>query len=127
MNNRELTWFNNLINKIKKDEGYYVTISNCEDYTFARITNTHIISGLATSDSSVVEPLRGKISIGPRELGQWWHAPMVLFLPTNDRQVKFILKQLKFWGSEEGLHIFKNEIRSKYIFQYPLADVYGFK
>lgn len=120
-----LEYFNNLVERLKK-EGYTITLENNEhkkeQYIFARITGKSIYGGFCNKINSdeIYTYLNGKIAIDHEDcFDKWSKCPLNLEIPTNEEQMQYLLKQLEFWGSEEGYDLSNIYEFDRWISSYP--------
>lgn len=116
--------FITLVDKLK-EKGYKVVIKNHKLYKFAKIDGKNITGGFCSKHdenniNSSYSYINGKISIDHKDcFDKWSKCPLVLEIPSNKGQMNYLLKQLEFWGSDEGYKISNQYEFEQWVNSYP--------
>lgn len=119
-----MSQFKQLVERLQK-EGFQVEILPYNLYQFARITGKNIFAGFCDPHengtiNSSYSYINGSIAADHVEcFDKWRRCPLNLPLPSNEKEMVFLMKQLHFLGSEEG-YVTSNECEhEKYVLKYP--------
>lgn len=119
--------FDILIDKLKS-VGYMIELDSKETYKFAYIKGNCIAGGVWYGNDDLVMDRLGLY--GPRYknmivvdhkncFDKWSRCPLKVPVPENDKQMEFLLKELAFWGTDEGYKISNEYDFDRYIKEYP--------
>ncbi|MCU7667779.1 hypothetical protein [Bacillus thuringiensis] len=115
--------FNDLVTFLKNN-GYSVEVNERQAYKFARVTGNNILAGFCTKHDknhtyAAYSYINGKISADHVDcFDRWRKCPMQLDLPSNSKEMDYVLSQLKHWGSDEGLTISEEYDYEKWVLDY---------
>ncbi|WCK57506.1 hypothetical protein PP175_25915 (plasmid) [Aneurinibacillus sp. Ricciae_BoGa-3] len=108
-----------------KQAGYTIELEIGDLYDFVTVTGQNVIGGFCSphdpnSVGASYSYLNGKIAIDHVDcFDKWSKCPLILPLPTNDGQMDYLLSQLKFWDSNDGLEASRNYEYEKWVDDYP--------
>jgi hypothetical protein len=122
----ELTLFERT-HEILLNNGYYLmtqVVTAADNYLYCSVEGKGIVGGFCSKNNNdhlqCNQYLNGKIAIdNVRCYDKPRKCPLILDLPKNKQEESFLLKQLEFWGSDEGFNISNQCQFNKYINKYP--------
>lgn len=114
--------FNNLAFRLK-DEGYSLVLEKVSDYWFASHIDGDVRIGFTDCENGGAYPeICGRIAIDGF-FDKWWSVPCSLPLPETEAQMEYVLEQIKYWQTEEGVQISREYDHSKWVREYPVELV----
>lgn len=99
-------------------EGYKIEIEYNKNYLCASHSKK-IRLLFCTPYSGCYSDTSGRIAADHIDcFDKWNRCPLTLTFPENEEQIQFLLKQLKFWASEEGYELSNGYYTEKWINSY---------
>ena len=111
---------NNYIELLERleEEKYIVELERDDRWLFWTIKGNRVQGGFCTPSENVSPHLNGKIAVDAKGIfDKWSKCPIILPIPETNRQLDYLIEQMKFLGTEEGFKA-SNEF-DMYIYKYP--------
>jgi len=116
--------FNNLIN-ILRENGFFIEVQKDKIYDFVTFDGNNVIGGFCSKhDAALLDAsysyINGKIAVDNTDcFDKWSKCPLNLKIPKTEKQIKYLLDQLKYWGSSEGYNDSNGYEFEKWVGEYP--------
>ncbi len=109
--------FDNLVKKIREN-GYIASVTKEDnDYWFCLFYGNNLKGGFCTLNEISYSYLDNKVAVDHYDLfDKWSKCALNLPIPTNDKEMKYLLDQLQYLNTEEGYE--KNKIFELSITEY---------
>jgi hypothetical protein len=92
-----------------KANHYVIELTRRPGYDFYQIKGLCIMGGFCTpvvNKEMVYPEINGKIAVDHKKaFDKWRKCPFVHPLPQSEKDIKWIIERMKFWGTDEGYEI----------------------
>ena len=110
--------YTELVNRLRK-EGYAIELAEKNEWYFWEVAGNNIVGGFATTHDDLYQAISGQISLDHKDcFDKWSKCPIILPIPTNEKQLDFLIEQMKYFGSDEGYDVSNEYDWEEYITNY---------
>ena len=110
--------YTELVNRLRK-EGYILHLTKRLDRYYWEITGNNIFGGFCTPSEETHETLSGQIAVDNEGcFDKWRKCPIILPIPENEKQLDFLIEQMKYFGTEEGYDVSNEYDFDRYVHSY---------